>query len=119
MKVTHSLEVPEQDKLYTSSDMSGKLVDHNGNAYNPCKPYKDKSYPCPEEVQNSFKKDSLYDVVPMQALLEASGLNSLDSTSKFMSAITLFALETFTLVNLLMQLAHPSHQIDQQGKVFF
>ena len=60
-----------------SRQLSGKLVDSNGNQLDPCLAYYQKGYSCPSYVK--IGQIGAADIFPLQSLLTAAGISNLDS----------------------------------------
>lgn len=78
------------------------LQDADGNKIDPCKPYRDRGKQCPPIIQIGEPRE--YDIFPVQSLIEATKMESLDSrggdigeiqneTSRFSGRVILIELE--------------------------
>lgn len=62
----------------SSQDISGQLLDRSGRAMDLCASYHKHALPCPPEVSTSLVSGSPTDFLPVQALLNAAGIESFD-----------------------------------------
>ncbi|RYG56570.1 hypothetical protein EON66_02585 [archaeon] len=66
-------------------EMSGELLDSNGEPMDPCIAYTLKQLPCPYYV-NVGKQDAK-DIVPLRALMLAAGIDNLDTQTSNMTGL--------------------------------
>ena len=74
--VDHSFSALLGSLSRSSSEMSGYMVDPNGNKIDPCDAYTRRGRVCPSYI--AVGRDGLPDIFAVQSLLDAVGINSLD-----------------------------------------
>eukprot|EP01138_Halocafeteria_seosinensis_P000406 gb/GECG01000419.1/.p1 GENE.gb/GECG01000419.1/~~gb/GECG01000419.1/.p1 ORF type:complete len:506 (+),score=50.80 gb/GECG01000419.1/:1-1518(+) len=77
--IDHSVIVPDFEWSATGWGLHGRLLDTQGNVVDPCRAYGKRGVACPDYIH--IGKPNEYDVMPMMTLLEAAGIDSLDSAA--------------------------------------
>eukprot|EP01138_Halocafeteria_seosinensis_P004396 gb/GECG01004497.1/.p1 GENE.gb/GECG01004497.1/~~gb/GECG01004497.1/.p1 ORF type:complete len:486 (+),score=39.44 gb/GECG01004497.1/:1-1458(+) len=77
--IDHSMSVPSLDVSKSAIQLGGRLLGTDGKRLDPCKPYTEANRPCPSFI--NLGQSGAKDIVPIAALLEAGGVNSLDDVA--------------------------------------
>jgi hypothetical protein len=76
--VDHAMAIPEFVNVSrTAEEMEGAFLDRQGLPVDPCQPYARRKLPCPSII--SLGKDGTNDIIAMETILEAAGVESLDT----------------------------------------
>lgn len=77
LMLTHTMVAPIVGKTGNTQEMTGSLVDQDGNTVDPCDDYKAWNQTCPKNNQVYIDIGDLghNDVFPLQTLLRAGGIN--------------------------------------------
>lgn len=83
--IDHTMSVVEFNLNRTASQMSGTLVDLEGNKLDPCAPYARKGWVCPPQRPNApgvaVGDVATLDIVPLATILEAAGIMDMDQVA--------------------------------------
>jgi ATP P2X receptor len=77
--IDHAMSSPTLGISETSYNMNGKILDLNGNLLNPCDDYTALNLTCPSYI--SLGNYDNNDIIPIQTLLRAAGIGSLEEVS--------------------------------------